>query len=428
MGSLPKINFTKRSLEAIETPTAREKRITVYDTQVRGLGFLIRPKPSEHRSYFWYRKVRGQNQWHTIANFDDMSIEQARAKATDYNKELADWKAGGYEGRAPSFEKQPDLTLGSLHDDYCEKHLRAHAKNPDRAISFSKQIFEKHLDPWKNRKLGQVTRQNVRDLHAGIGTSTGKYAANRVVQNLRSVFNWAIDSEIWTGENPATRVQQFHEKKRDRFLQPKEMERLFAALRKEPSRDVVDFILLALMTGARKSDITSMRWDQITFETCSWRIPDPKNKEPYTVALIPEAIQILKRRKNDKKSEKAEDSSTVSPWVFPNPNSAAGHVLDFKRAFRQVIKRAKIEDFRQHDLRRTLGSWQATLGASMPMIKESLGHKSLAATAIYSHVNLDTVRQSVHNATKAMLQVSPKTAVLLVAGKTSRKQLAAAYA
>ncbi len=163
MGASPKINFTERSLEAIETP--KGKRVTVYDSQVRGLGLLIRPKPSGHRSYFWYRKVRGQNQWHTIAAFDDMSIEQARAKAQAYNNDLAEWKADDYEGHAPTFEKRAEVTLGTLHDDYCERHLRSHAKNPDRAIDFSKQIFDKHLDPWKNRKLGQVSRQNVRDLH-----------------------------------------------------------------------------------------------------------------------------------------------------------------------------------------------------------------------------------------------------------------------
>ena len=236
-----------------------------------------------------------------------MSIEQARAKAQAYNNDLAEWKADDYEGHAPTFEKRAEVTLGTLHDDYCERHLRSHAKNPDRAIDFSKQIFDKHLDPWKNRKLGQVSRQNVRDLHQEIGTATGKYAANRVVQNLRSLYFWAIRNEIWTGENPAQRIQPFHEVKRDRFLAPDEMERLFAAMQKEQKTngDVCDFILLALMTGARKSDITAMRWEQITFETSSWRIPDPKNETPYVVPLIPEAVQILQRRKNDK-----------TPWYF----------------------------------------------------------------------------------------------------------------
>jgi integrase len=400
MRSQEKINFTVRALESIKTP--KDKRFTIYDSRVRGLGLLV--QPSGHRAFFWYRKVRGYPCWQTIGPFPDLSVENARAKADELNSELANWKAHDFAGRAPKIEKRPELTLGSLHEDYCQRHLRSHAKNPERAESYAKQIFNAHLGPWRNRKLGQITRQNVRDLHAEIGAETGQYAANRVIQDLRSLFFWAIREEIWTGENPAARIQQFHEKKRTRFLQPDEMARLFSAMRDEPNRDVVDFILLALLTGARKSNVTAMRWDEITFETCTWEIADPKNREPYRVALVKEAVEILKRRRNR------------SLWVFPNSNNSAGHVLDFKRSWKRVLQRAGIENLRQHDLRRTLGAWQAAQGASLQMIGESLGHKSIAASAIYSPMQLDSVRNSVSAATTAML----------AAGKISKRKLLAA--
>jgi integrase len=407
-GSLEKINFTKRSLEAITTP--KDRRVTIYDAQTRGLGLLIRPVPSGRRSYFWYRKVRGVNQWHTIGDAQDLSVEQARAKAGAFNTELAKWKADDYTGRAPTFEKRAEPTLSTVNEDYCERHLRSHAKNPDRAIRETKRTFTNHLDQWKDRKLGSITRSNVRDLHAAVGEKVGQYAANRVLQNLRALLNWAIKEEIWSGENPAARIQQFHEKRRTRFLSPDEMERLFATLSKEPTPDVADFVLLLLMTGARKSNVTAMRWDQITFETSSWEILDPKNREPYTIALVPEAIDILKRRKNE------------TPWVFPS-RGPSGHVLDFKRSWRQVLKRAKIENLRQHDVRRTLGAWQAAQGASLQMIGKSLGHKSIAASAIYSPMQLDTVRSSVHAATSAMLLAAKTDRQKLLAAARKRKQL-----
>jgi integrase len=58
---------------------------------------------------------------------------------------------------------------------------------------------------------------------------------------------------------------------------------------------------------------------------------------------------------------------------------------------------------RIHDLRRTLGSWQAALGTSLPIIGKSLGHQSLEATQIYSRLELDPVRQSVERAGAALL-------------------------
>jgi len=61
-------------------------------------------------------------------------------------------------------------------------------------------------------------------------------------------------------------------------------------------------------------------------------------------------------------------------------------------------------DLRIHDLRRTLGSWQAKTGASMAIIGKSLNHKTHQATAIYARLDLDPVRQSVETATQAMLE------------------------
>jgi integrase len=58
---------------------------------------------------------------------------------------------------------------------------------------------------------------------------------------------------------------------------------------------------------------------------------------------------------------------------------------------------------RIHDLRRSLGSWQASTGASGFVIGKSLGHKSQQATQIYARLNLDPVRDSIEKATQAMM-------------------------
>jgi integrase len=63
-------------------------------------------------------------------------------------------------------------------------------------------------------------------------------------------------------------------------------------------------------------------------------------------------------------------------------------------------------DLRIHDLRRTLGSWQAKTGASLSIIGKSLNHKTHQATAIYARLDLDPVRQSVNTATAAMLEAA----------------------
>jgi integrase len=64
---------------------------------------------------------------------------------------------------------------------------------------------------------------------------------------------------------------------------------------------------------------------------------------------------------------------------------------------------ARLTDLRPHDLRRTLGSWQAALGSSLAVIGKSLNHRSLQATLIYARLEQNPVRESVERAATAML-------------------------
>lgn len=63
----------------------------------------------------------------------------------------------------------------------------------------------------------------------------------------------------------------------------------------------------------------------------------------------------------------------------------------------------RIKDLRIHDSRRTLGSWQAATGASLPMIGRTLAHKNVSTTAIYARLNLDPVRESMQKAATDMM-------------------------
>jgi len=139
----------------------------------------------------------------------------------------------------------------------------------------------------------------------------------------------------------------------------------------------------------------------------TWLIPaaKAKSKEPIRVVLSPVALNILQTRK----------PASTSEWVFPG-RGESGHLEEPKKAWKRILKRASITDLRLHDLRRTLGSWQAATGASLPIIGKSLGHSSLQATQIYARLDLDPVRASVNKATDAML-IAGNAAGLLSQGE-----------
>ncbi len=141
-----------------------------------------------------------------------------------------------------------------------------------------------------------------------------------------------------------------------------------------------------------------MNWKDINLENKTWRIEETKNGEPQIIHLPEQAIEILARRLDRRYSD----------WVFPSPNSASGHIEEPKKAWKRILTSAGIDDLRIHDLRRTLGSWQAATGANSYIIGKSLGHKTQEATAIYARLNLNPVRESVNKATEAMFAAAKK--------------------
>ena len=84
---------------------------------------------------------------------------------------------------------------------------------------------------------------------------------------------------------------------RERFLSGDELAHLFRAMKRPKNRirDLVDFVKLALWTGARRSDVLSMKWEDLALVDNTWRVPMSKGGKPYLLPLVPEAVQILKR-------------------------------------------------------------------------------------------------------------------------------------
>jgi integrase len=403
-----KLNFTKRALEELRVPRD-EDRLIVFDTHTAGLGFVV--FSSGVRSFFHRRRVRGAAERTTLGRLADLTVEQARGEASRLNAEIAVWKRSGYQGESP-FEKRPEATtFGDLVDKYIERHVQSHASHPERAIQEVRWAVDRHLASWKNAKLGEITRSDVVQLHEDVGRKH-RTAANRLVQLVRRLYNWAASPDVGLhrGENPGHHVKLFHESKRTRFLKPAEMYPLFSALKNEPNTDLSDYVKLALWTGARRGDLLSMRWQDLSLDDNRWEIPHPKNRSAYTIPLTNEAVEILRGRWK---------RSNGSAWVFPSKRGRTGHSMNFKPGWKKLLKRAALadKDLRQHDLRRTLGSYQAAGGTSLSIIGKSLGHKSLAATAIYAQLDLDPVRESVLSATRTMIAASKKKPKLLKAGQ-----------
>lgn len=432
------LKFTKTTLLALQPPEAG-KRLAVYDTEIPKLAIRITPAGS--RTFYVVKRAGANMAWVKLGTFPDMTVEQARGAA---QKILAEFATGANPAAARRAVREEPTFAEMFARFLAEKKKRDSSSISDRTKRDYSDVLRLYLEPIKSRKLSHVTRQDVKAIHAKVSKKSTAQA-DRALAVVSSVFNFAADLELFEGTSPASRIQKNPAPSRDRFAQSRELPHLFAAIAES---SLCDFFLLSLLTGARRSNVQAMNWRDLDLDAGIWRLGMTKNGTPQNVTLSPEAVAALVARRR---------TASASPFVFPG-DGKTGHLVEPKKAWASVLRRASVRrlldyleaggklkaeerqraetqvleapaaaekryraiadaleidpalydmtDLRIHDLRRTLGSWQAKTGASLTIIGKSLNHKTHQATAIYARLDLDPVRQSVNTATQAMLEAA----------------------
>ena len=357
----------------------QDKRVYYQDDSAEGLNLCITPAGA--KTFYLVKKFQGRKVRVPIGRFPTLSVEEAR-------KACREIIAGGidvYLARRQS--ARHEHTLNGLWEhwlDYAKAHKKTWPEDERKYNAF--------LTPWANRRLSAIHKADVQALHTRVGKENGPYLANRLLDLVGAMFNKAGDIGF-TGDNPAKGIKKFKEVKRDRFLTGDELPAFFRALAAESSELLRDFFLISLLTGARRANVQAMAWQDVDLDRAYWRIPETKSGTPVVVPLVAPALAILQAR------HKARNGS---PWVFPSFGQS-GHLVEPKAAWKRICTAAGLPDVRIHYLRRSLGSWQAMGGASLPIIGKSLGHTQASTTQIYARLSMDPVRSSVESATAAIL-------------------------
>jgi integrase len=385
----------------------QKKRVQIMDDG----GFGLRVEPNGRKVFIWYAKVHGKPQLKSLGEFPSLSPRQARDLADMWSGRAASWKTAGYPPDSDPFKKEQISKPATapkfkeLLEAYIVQHVRETANRPERAETHLRWLAKKYLNDWTERPIDEITVKDAVALknkivedakeskRAKAGTTGGRIMANRVIEKIRAIFNWSAKSRdgkvnYWPVENPAKSVALFDdEEERDRYIEPHEMVIVHKELKKNTSRDLRDFLLIGMFTGARKENILSAEWDDVNFETDTWKIPLTKTGDGYTLKLTPSAKAVFKRRDDEK--------LTGAKFVFPSDTAASGHRVDVKKEWQMFRVRAGIPDVRLHDAgRRTRGSYMAMAGASLPTIGAALGHApGSPATEIYARLHPEHVAE-----------------------------------
>jgi len=415
---MERFKFSKTSLISLALPE-HGKRSTVYDTEVQRLALRI---TSAGTKTFYVVKRTGANiTWIKLDSFPDMAVEQARKQAETVMGEFA----GGTNRATVKRALKLEPTFAEVFEGFLiSKRKRSGKSLADKTKKDYTDLLRLHFGEIKKTKLSEITRTSIKTLHLKMSKNSPAQA-DKAVALIGAVFTFAIDRESFIGINPAARIQKNEAISRDRFVTAEELPYVLGAIMESTQRD---FFLLALLTGARRGNLQSMAWRDLNLESGVWRIPITKNGDPQVVPLGVEAVTVLTARKVSPEAR--------SEFVFPS-SGKTGHLVEPKTAWAKILERAslkrlkvllkaeegedllalaakrkikpeeyEVSDLRPHDLRRTLGSWQAINNASLAIIGKSLGHKTHQATAIYARLSIDPIRQSVSAATASMLKAA----------------------
>ena len=222
------------------------------------------------------------------------------------------------------------------------------------------------------------------------------------------------DALAYTGVIPTAGLRRPKVASRARFLQPGELPAFLSALAEEPQPWRL-FWTCCLFVGLRRGNAASARWSDLALDIGQWLVSEERSKTgamlavpipgPVLTALVEwrEELPGLLREANEARrrllvrgdagvrerlplltaAELAEAGQYVFPAALvPGKPASMPHIVDPKASWRRLLLRAKLDNLRPHDLRRSIGSWMALGGVGTPIIGAALGHKDQRSTAV----------------------------------------------
>ena len=218
------------------------------------------------------------------------------------------------------------------------------------------------------------------DINEALGTLPGHFknaTINRYVAAISVIFSYAV-REYGIQVNPIRKIPSLPENnERIRFLSESERTRLFASCRASHWDKLYLIVLLAITTGARKGELTKLRWNDIDFERRTAYVSTTKNGQPKVLPLTDSVI-------NELQLFDTKDSSLIFESKVKREVAYC-----FTKPWKKALEDAEIEDFRFHDLRHSCASYLAQSGASLLEIADVLGHKQISVTKRYAHLCIE---------------------------------------
>ena len=358
------VDITERWLEGYELAPG-VARAKLWDARLSGFGVII---GKARRSFVVRAYVKGQRKRRLVtlghwspsklraadAGLRDrtMTVAQARGAAI---QELGAMRAGEDPAAvaAAADSGAAGITFGAALAVHIDR-MRRKGGRPS-SISTVEREVARHLANWTERPLREITRTEARELHERVTEESGPYIANRLLRHVRAVWHTA-EREHDLPRCPTVAVSWNRERRRQ---EPITWDRLPAWRRAVDELSPVrrDYQIVALLTGLRRMDTATIRWEHVDFEARTLLRPNPKGgaDRAFTIPLSRACLEILARRRADNLDDHG--------WAFPTdalkdrscdlcaalglPSHVAGarvHLVEAKEAADAIVSPHRLRD------------------------------------------------------------------------------------
>ena len=368
------------------------KAAILWDSQVVGLGCKV--FPTGRKAFVLSYRVDGKKRLATLGRPSELSLKAVREKAAAELVRIRDGESDPLQRRR-ELREAPTVAdlLDRFFNEVVPRRVQMKRMSPKTVENYSSQA-RRYIRPLLGTyKVRRVTRADVEHVAAKV---RGASQRNRTLQLLSRLFTEAERWE-WRPEhsNPVRLVERSVEEPRDRTLSPLELMALAEALDGlEPAHPfAVAAIKAAAMTGMRIGEVLGMAWEHVQFETGRVILPDTKTGR--RIQPLPRAVLELLGKL---------PRIAGNPWVFAGAKrgTAVGYKLT-RDVFAKAVEGAGLADVRLHDLRRSLATRLAGAGVNSYILRDVLGHKTLAMSNRY-------VRQASHALAEAVEKGAALTA------------------
>lgn len=369
--------ITKRAVDAARTRAADSY---IWDNELAGFGLKV--TPAGRKVYLVQYRLggrKGRTRRVTIGQHGELTPTYARAEAKRLLREIA-------SGRDPVAERdaaKADKSVAIVLEQFMTEHVRPKLK-ASTAQGYQRIARLYVLPHLARQSIGQVKRSDIARLHHEMRAKP--YQANSTLAMLSKFFGWTEKYGLRSdGSNPCRHVEKYREGRRERFLSQSELGRLGDALR-EAEQDktcspwIIAAVRLLTLTGARRNEILTLRWEHVSEEHGCLLLPDSKTGRK-TVRLNPPALDVL------------QNIPRIAGNAFVICGERAGqHLVNLEKPWRRIRASAKLNDVRLHDLRHSFASVAASGGQSLVIIGKMLGHSQPSTTSRYAHLADDPVK------------------------------------